>query len=100
MHDLTATLSHVVCQGAQRMRMLDFLPGTPFLTARALELPEPIGNSPEIEARLLKLRRLSVDAASLLPQAPQELIVALESTEPAGGLADLAARPWRRQSFV
>jgi ATP-dependent Lon protease len=40
---------------------------------------------------LLNLRRLSVDAASLLPQAPQELIVALESTEPAGALADLAA---------
>jgi hypothetical protein len=54
MHDLTATLSHVVCQGVQRMRMLDFIPGTPFLTARALEIPEPIGSSPEIEARLLK----------------------------------------------
>ena len=28
MHDLTATLSHVVCQGVQRMRVLDFIPGT------------------------------------------------------------------------
>ena len=81
MHDLTATLSHVVCQGVQPMRMLNFIPGTPFLTARALEIPEPIGNSPEIEARLLNLRWLSIDALRLLPHAPQELIVARESTE-------------------
>jgi ATP-dependent Lon protease len=81
----------VVCQGVQRMRVLDFIPGTPFLTARALEIPEPASSSPESEARLLNLRRLWVDAARLLPQAPQELIVALESTEAAGALADLAA---------
>jgi ATP-dependent Lon protease len=49
MHDPTATLSHVVCQGVQRMRVLDFIPGTPFLTARALEIPEPASSSPEIE---------------------------------------------------
>jgi ATP-dependent Lon protease len=82
---------HVVCQGVQRMRVLDFIPGTPFLTARILEIPEPANISPEIEARLLNLRQLSVEAASLLPQAPQELIVALESTESPGALADLAA---------
>jgi ATP-dependent Lon protease len=73
------------------MRVLDFIPGTPFLTARTLEIPEPIGSSPEIEARLLNLRRLSIDASRLLPQVPQELIVALESADPAGALADLAA---------
>ncbi|WP_157016788.1 endopeptidase La [Mesorhizobium xinjiangense] len=82
---------HVVCQGVQRMRVLDFIPGTPFLTARVLEIPEPVSISPEIEARFLNLRQLSVEAASLLPQAPQELIVALESTESPGALADLAA---------
>lgn len=91
MHDLTATLSHVVCQTVQHMRVLDFIRGVPFLTARALEIPEPASSSPEIEARLLNLRRLSIDAARQLPLAPQELIVALESTEPAGTLADLAA---------
>jgi ATP-dependent Lon protease len=91
MHDLTATLSHVVCQGVQRMRILDFIPSTPFLTARALEIPEPIGSSPEIEARLLNLRRPLIDASRLLSEVPQELIVALESAEPAGVLTDLAA---------
>jgi hypothetical protein len=56
-----------------------------------LEIPEPASSSPEMETRLLNLRRLSVDAARLLPQASRELIVALESTESAGALADLAA---------
>ena len=34
---------HVVCQGVQRMRILDFLPGTPILAARVLHLPEARG---------------------------------------------------------
>src|SRR6266446_6558547 len=31
---------HVVCQGVQRVRILDFLPGTPFLAARFAQIPE------------------------------------------------------------
>jgi ATP-dependent Lon protease len=50
MHDLTAPLSYVVCQGAQRMRVLDFIPGTPFLTAAALEISEPARSSSETKA--------------------------------------------------
>src|ERR1700730_11027478 len=42
---------HIVCQGIQRIRVLDFLPGTPFPAARVLNIPEPTTNSPEIEAR-------------------------------------------------
>ena len=30
---------HIVCQGVQRMRMLDFLPGTPFPAARVCRSP-------------------------------------------------------------
>src|SRR5581483_5751306 len=36
---------HIVCQGTQRVRMLDFLPGTPFLAARVLNIPEPTTTS-------------------------------------------------------
>jgi hypothetical protein len=32
---------HLVCQGVQRARILDFLPGTPYLAARVLPIPEP-----------------------------------------------------------
>ncbi|MGY3468976.1 hypothetical protein ACVW0I_005847 [Bradyrhizobium sp. LM6.11] len=64
---------HIVCQGVQRARILDFLPGTPFPAARIQQIPEPTANSPEIEARALNLQRLAIEAIELLPQAPPEL---------------------------
>src|SRR4051794_12868884 len=32
---------HVVCQGVERVRILDYLPGTPFPVARFAHIPEP-----------------------------------------------------------
>ena len=64
---------HIVCQGVQRMRVLDFLPGTPYPVARVLQIPEPTSSSPEIEARFLNLQRQAIEAAELLPQVPPEL---------------------------
>ena len=64
---------HIVCQGVQRFRVLDFLPSTPFFAARVLHIPEPTTHSPEIEARFLNLQRQAIEAAELLPHAPQEL---------------------------
>jgi ATP-dependent Lon protease len=81
---------HVVCQGVQRVRVLDFLPGTPFPAARVLNIPEPTTSSPEIEARFLNLQRQAIEAAELLPQAPQELIAVLQGTTSPSALADLA----------
>jgi ATP-dependent Lon protease len=81
---------HLVCQGVQRMRVLDYLPGTPFLAARVLQIPEPATKSPEIEARFLNLQRQALEAAHLLPQVPQELIAALRGTASPATLADLA----------
>src|SRR6476619_5087174 len=63
---------HIVCQGVQRMRVLDFLPGAPVLAARVLHLPEPDVRGPEIEARFLHLQGQAIEALQLLPQAPQE----------------------------
>ncbi|MFJ5488831.1 endopeptidase La, partial [Hansschlegelia beijingensis] len=96
---------HIVCQGVQRMRVLDFLPGTPFPTARVLHIPEPESRSPEIEARFLHLQGQAVEALTLLPQAPQELIAAVQGATSAGQLADLAAayldvRPEEKQEIL
>jgi ATP-dependent Lon protease len=81
---------HIVCQGIQRIRVLDFLPGTPFPAARVLNIPEPTTTSPEIEARFLNLQRQAIEAAELLPQPPQELIAILQGTTSPATLADLA----------
>ncbi len=96
---------HVVCQGVQRIRVLDFLPGTPFLAARVLNIPEPTTSSPEIEARFLNLQRQAIEAAELLPQAPQELIAVLQGTTSPSTLADLATsymdiKPQEKQEIL
>jgi ATP-dependent Lon protease len=96
---------HVICQGVQRIRVLDFLPGTPFLAARVLHISEPTTSSPEIEARFLNLQRQAIEAAELLPQAPQELIAVLQGTTSPSTLADLATsymdiKPQEKQEIL
>jgi ATP-dependent Lon protease len=96
---------HIVCQGIQRIRVLDFLPGTPFPAARVLNIPEPTTSSPEIEARFLNLQRQAIEATELLPQAPQELIAVLQGTTSPAVLADLATsymdiKPQEKQEIL
>ena len=96
---------HLVCQGVQRIRVLDYLPGTPFPVARVLHIPEPTTSSPEIEARFLNLQRQAIEAAELLPQAPPELIAVLQGTTSPSTLADLATsymdiKPQEKQEIL
>ena len=81
---------HLVCQGEQRFQVLEFLSGWPFFVARVLRIPESESRSPDIEARQLHLRGQAVEALELLPQAPQELIAAIQGIDSPSGLADLA----------
>jgi len=81
---------HIICQGVRRARILDFIPGMPFLAARVQEIDEPKAMSPDIEARFLNLQRLAVEAIQLLPQAPPELLAAFQSVTSPAALADLA----------
>jgi ATP-dependent Lon protease len=82
---------HLACQGEQRFQVLEFLHGWPFLVARVVRIPEPDTQSPEIEARFLSLKQQAIEALQLLPQAPPELIAAIESIAAPAQLADLAA---------
>ena len=96
---------HIVCQGVQRARVLDFFPGTPFLVARILRIPEPTTSSPEIEARFLNLQRQAIEAIQLLPQTPPELLAAFQSTTSPAALADLATsymdiKPQEKQEIL
>jgi ATP-dependent Lon protease len=82
---------HLVVQGEERFRVLDFQSGFPFMLARIEYLPEPSTAKPEVEARALNLKRLSAEAISLLPQAPAELANAIQAVESPSTLADLVA---------
>ena len=80
---------HLVSQGEQRFQIVEFLSGWPFFVARVLRIPEPQTESSEIEARMLNLRERALEAVSLLPQAPPELLAAVQGSASPGALADL-----------
>jgi ATP-dependent Lon protease len=82
---------HLVCQGEQRFQIMEFMGGWPFLVARVLRIPEPVTQSDEIEARMLNLREQAVEAVQLLPQAPPELLAAVQGAPTPSALADLVA---------
>ena len=83
--------SHLICQGAQRFRIAEFLEGWPFLVARGLHLAEPEGAGAEIEARFINLRAQAMEVLDLVPQAPQELRATVAQIASPGALADIAA---------
>ena len=80
---------HLVCQGDQRFQILEFLSGWPFMVARTVRIPEPDPRGPEIEARFLNLQRQATEALQLLPQAPPDLLTAIQSITSPAALADL-----------
>ncbi len=82
---------HLICQGEQRFSVLDFVSRDPFLVARITPHPEPTQTNPEIEARALRLRELAIEALRLLPQAPAELVNAIQAIESIPAIVDLIA---------
>ena len=96
---------HVVCQGQERFRVVEFLNGFPHLTARIERLEDIGGEGPEAEARLHQLKERSLEVLTLLPEAPAELSNAIQGlTSPSQG-ADLVAsfmdlKPAERQEIL
>jgi ATP-dependent Lon protease len=82
---------HMVCQGQHRCRVIEFVPGYPFLVARVERIAESEVRTAELEARLLHLKTQAREALELLPQAPPELAAALQGITNGGQLADLVA---------
>ncbi|MGO9046721.1 MAG: endopeptidase La, partial [Xanthobacteraceae bacterium] len=81
---------HLVCQGEQRFQIVEFLSGWPFFVARVLQIPEPEVKTAEVEARFVNLKAQTLEAIQLLPQAPPDLLAAIQSIEGPSALADLA----------
>jgi ATP-dependent Lon protease len=80
---------HMICQGEERFGVLDFISREPFLVARIELHPEQTLVNPQIEARAIRLRELALEALQLLPQAPAELVSAIQNIESFPALADL-----------
>jgi ATP-dependent Lon protease len=96
---------HLICQGEQRFRTLDFVPGLPFLAARFDLIPDQVSTDANVEARANLLKQKTREAIELLPQVPAELGPALQNIESPGALADLVAglidiKPAEKQSIL
>ena len=82
-------LHHAICQGLKRFRVLQFLEGYPFPVARVELIDEPDRSDPNIEGRAHNLKQRAIEILQLLPQVPEEMVVALQSVEGPARLADL-----------
>jgi ATP-dependent Lon protease len=79
---------HVICQGVQRFRALQFLDGYPMLAAQVELIDEPAQTDVDIEGRALNLKERAIEILRLLPQVPEEMVAALQGVEGPARLAD------------
>jgi len=96
---------HIVCQGRQRFRVIEYLEGHAFPVARVEFVAEPEGSSKEIEARFVQLKERALQTLELMPHAPPELAAAVQSMASPGELADMIAgftdlKPADRQAIL
>ena len=82
---------HVIVQGQERIRVLEFLEGWPFLVARVEAVPAAEEKGTEIEARFLQLKERAAEALRLMPQAPDELSGVVAGIQSPAALADMVA---------
>jgi len=82
---------HVACQGVQRFRVKDYIPGYPFLVARVERYEEPEVNSRDIDARVITVKQKALEVLNLTRQAPIELVNSIQSVASPSLLADLIA---------
>ncbi len=96
---------HVICSGTRRFRVLDFVPGYPFLVAKVEEIGVSETLTPDITARVELIRARAREAIELLPAAPPELATAIDALESPSALADFVAgiidaKPGEKQDLL
>ena len=80
---------HIIFQGQQRFRVIEFLQTEPFPIARVERYEEKDTMTKEVEARFLHLKEQAKEALQLLPQSPQELDAMIQSIDSPSTLADM-----------
>jgi ATP-dependent Lon protease len=82
---------HLICQGEQRFRVLQFVEGYPFQVARVQVIEETEAVDADIEARAHNLMERAIEILHLLPQVPEEMVAALRGVKSPARLADFIA---------
>src|SRR5258708_9095465 len=96
---------HGVVQGVRRFRLIELLPGLPFLVARVEEIGVAEVITPEIEARIGLVRTRAREAVQLLENVPPEVAATIGNLDSASALADfiagiLDAKPSEKQDVL
>ncbi len=84
---------HVIAQGEERFRVVEFVQTAPFLIARIERIAEKqFEKMPkDVEAHFVTLKQQSHEVLDLLPQKPEDLDTAIENADEPAHLADLIA---------
>jgi ATP-dependent Lon protease len=82
---------HVIGRGVRRFRVIEFVPGYPFLVAKVEEIGISEVLTPDIEARVVLLKDRAREAIQLLPTIPAEVAAAIDNLDSASALADFIA---------
>src|ERR1700704_266571 len=82
---------YAICRGLRRFRVVEFLPGFPYLVARVEEIGISEVLTPEVEARMRLLETRAKEAVQLLPNLPPEIPAAIDSLDSPSALADFLA---------
>jgi ATP-dependent Lon protease len=96
---------HLISQGVQRFRVVDYVMERPLLAARVLRIEEPETRTQEIEARFLHLKNQALEALQLMPQVPEGLVGTVQNLDSPSALADLVSvyldiRPDEKQEIL
>jgi ATP-dependent Lon protease len=82
---------HAITRGEQRIRIVEFVEGHPFLAARIETIPDPEAGGTEIEGRAHQLKERALEALELMPDGRAAFAEALSAITSPGMLADVVA---------
>ncbi|WP_241004491.1 endopeptidase La [Conexibacter sp. SYSU D00693] len=81
----------VLVQGAQRVRIEEWVQETPYLVARVTELPDVVQESPELTALMRNVQETFTRIVEEVPYLPEELQLAVANLDDPGTLTHLIA---------
>jgi ATP-dependent Lon protease len=81
----------ILIQGAQRVRLEDYVAEQPYLIARISELPDVVEESPELEALTRNVQTTFAEIIEQIPYLPEELQLAVTNIDDPSALSHLIA---------
>ncbi len=81
----------ILIQGAQRVRLEDYVAEQPYLVARISEIPDVVEESPELEALTRNVQTTFAEIIEQIPYLPEELQLAVTNIDDPSALSHLIA---------